>query len=73
MAKRRIMGMPRFLLVGLLCLFVLLFVVGFLVGPLGRSMFGDLGLPAWLSLPHPEFKLPALPIALSVPGLRWSF
>jgi len=59
MAKRRVLGMPRPLLVGVLSLFVLLFVVGFLVGPLGRSMFGDLGLPAWLSLPHPEFKLPA--------------
>ncbi len=76
MAKRRILGMPRFLLVGLLCLFVLLFVFGFLVGPLGRSMFGDLGLPAWLSLPDPEFHLPAatafhlfgFPIANSIIG-----
>ena len=76
MAKRGALGMSRPLLVGVLSLFVLLLVVGFLVGPLGRSMFGDLGLPAWLSLPHPEFKLPAetvfhlfgLPIANSIIG-----
>ncbi|MGB2828367.1 MAG: F0F1 ATP synthase subunit A [Dehalococcoidales bacterium] len=76
MAKRRVLGMPRLLLVGILCLFVLLLIVGFLVGPLGRSVVGDLGLPAWLSLPHPEFKLPAetafhlfgFPIANSIIG-----
>ncbi len=76
MAKRGALGMSRPLLVGVLSFFVLLFVVGFLVGPLGRSMFGDLGLPAWLSLPQPEFKLPAetvfhlfgLPIANSIIG-----
>ena len=76
MAKRGALGMSRPLLVGVLSLFVLLLVVGFLVGPLGRSMFGDLGLPAWLSLPRPEFKLPAetvfhlfgLPIANSIIG-----
>jgi len=36
-----------------------LFVVGFASGPLGRSMFGDLGLPGWLSVPRPEPELPA--------------
>ncbi|MGB2877551.1 MAG: F0F1 ATP synthase subunit A [Dehalococcoidales bacterium] len=76
MAKRRVLGMPRLLLVGILFVFVLLLIVGFLVGPLGRSVVGDLGLPAWLSLPHPEFKLPAetafhlfgFPIANSIIG-----
>jgi len=59
MAKRDTLGMPRHLLIGVLFIFVILLVVGFLVGPLGRKIFGDLGLPAWLSLPHPEFRLPA--------------
>ncbi len=76
MAKRRILGMPRLLLVGILVLFVLLLIVGFLVGPLGRKIFGDLGLPAWLSLPQPELHLPAetvfhlfgFPIANSIIG-----
>ena len=40
MAGRRILGMPRLVLIGILCLFVLLLIVGFLVGPLGRSMVG---------------------------------
>ena len=76
MAKRRILGMPRPLLVGVLFFIVFLFVVGFLVGPMGRKIFGDLGLPAWLSLPHPEFQLPAetafhlfgFPVANSIIG-----
>jgi len=76
MGGRRILGMPRFILIGILCLFVLLLIVGFLVGPLGRSMVGELGLPAWLSLPHPEFHLPAetafhifgFPVANSIIG-----
>jgi F-type H+-transporting ATPase subunit a len=37
----------------------LLFVVGFISGPLGKSLFGDLGLPGWLSMPRPDPKLPA--------------
>jgi len=51
--------MPRLFLAGLLFLIVFLLVVGFLVGPLGKNIFGDVGLPEWLSLPHPEFELPA--------------
>ncbi len=76
MAKRHVLGMPRLLLIGILCLVVLLLIVGFLVGPLGRSMVGGLGLPAWLGLPHPEFHLPAetafhifgFPVANSIIG-----
>ncbi len=37
----------------------LLFVVGFISGPLGKSLFGDLGLPGWLSIPRPDPRLPA--------------
>jgi len=76
MAKRGVLGMPRTLFLGVVFILVLLLVVGFLVGPLGRSMIGDLGLPAWLSLPHPEFQLPAetafhlfgFPVANSIIG-----
>ena len=76
MAKRKVPGMPRLLLIGVLFILVLLLVVGFLVGPLGKSMIGDLGLPAWLSLPNPEFQLPAetafhifgFPVANSIIG-----
>jgi F-type H+-transporting ATPase subunit a len=39
--------------------FLGLFVVGFVSGPVGKSMFGDLGLPSWISVPQPHPQLPA--------------
>ena len=59
MPKRGFLGCSFPLLVGILLVFLLLFVIGFVIGPLGRSMFGDLGLPSWLSVPRPEPELPA--------------
>ena len=59
MPKRGGLALSRPIVVGVLLVFFLLFVVGFISGPLGRSMFGDLALPSWLSVPQPEFKLPA--------------
>lgn len=59
MPKRRILGLSFPVLVGILLIILLLFLVGFIVGPLGKSMFGDLGLPGWLSVPQPHPELPA--------------
>ncbi len=59
MPKRGGLGLSRPVLVGVLFVFFLLLVVGLVSGPLGRSVLGDLGLPHWLSVPQPEFKLPA--------------
>ncbi|MFQ6122031.1 MAG: F0F1 ATP synthase subunit A [Dehalococcoidales bacterium] len=59
MPKRGYAGFSLPILAGVLLVFLLLFVVGFVVGPLGRSMLGDLGLPSWLSVPQPEVELPA--------------
>ncbi|MFC1869978.1 F0F1 ATP synthase subunit A [Chloroflexota bacterium] len=59
MAKRRYLGLSLPVLVGFLLLFLALFAVGFAGGPLGKSMFGDLGLPGWLSVPQPHPELPA--------------
>ena len=59
MPKRGGLALSRPVVVGVLLVFFLLLVVGFISGPLGRSMLGDLGLPHWLSVPQPEFKLPA--------------
>lgn len=58
MPKRGCLGFSLPVLTGVLLVFFLLFVVGLVSGPLGRSMFGDLGLPSWLSVPRPEPKLP---------------
>ena len=59
MSKRGYLGLSFPLVIGILVVFLVLFVVGFAVGPLGRSIFGDLGLPSWLSVPRPEPQLPA--------------
>ena len=59
MPKRGGLGFSIPVLAGVLFVFLLLLVVGFVIGPLGRSMFGDLGLPSWLSVPRPSPELPA--------------
>ncbi len=43
-------------------------VIGFLAGPLGKSMIGDVGLPDWISVPSPEPHLPA-PVLFNIFGL----
>jgi len=73
-AKRGCLGCSFPILVGAMILFLTLFVVGMLGGPLGRSLFGDLGLPSWLTVsePHPElaaeevFHLFGFPITNSI-------
>jgi len=57
--KRGCLGYSFPVIVGVLLLFLVLFVIGFAVGPLGKSLFGDLGLPSWLSVPRPDPQLPA--------------
>jgi F-type H+-transporting ATPase subunit a len=56
--KRGSLGLPLPVLGGVLLVLVL-FLAGFVIGPLGRSIFGDLGLPSWLIVPQPEPELPA--------------
>ena len=73
--KKGCLGCSFPILVGALLIFLVLFVVGFVSGPLGKSMLGDVGL-SWLSVPRPEPKLPAevvfhlfgFPIANSIIG-----
>jgi F-type H+-transporting ATPase subunit a len=73
--KKGCLGCSFPLIIGVLLVFVVLFLVGFAVGPLGRSMLG-LQLPSWLSPPQPDPKLPAdvvfhlfgLPITNSIIG-----
>ena len=57
--KRGCLGCSLPVVIGVAVFFLAFFVLGFLVGPLGRSMFGDLGLPSWLSVPRPHPELPA--------------
>jgi len=59
MPKRGLLGCSFPLTVGILLLFLVLFIVGFASGPLGKSILGDVGLPSWLSVPRPHPELPA--------------
>jgi F-type H+-transporting ATPase subunit a len=58
-AKRGCLGCSFPMLIGILLLLLVLFIIGFVSGPLGKSMLGDLGLPSWLSVDRPHPELPA--------------
>jgi F0F1-type ATP synthase membrane subunit a len=57
--KRRLLGCSFPLAIGLIVLILAIFIIGFLAGPLGKSIIGDIGLPSWLSVGAPHVKLPA--------------
>ena len=59
MPKRGCLGCSFPILIGIVLVFLVLFILGFLAGPLGKSLVGDVGLPSWLSVPRPDPKLPA--------------
>jgi len=59
MPKRGCLGFSVPVLAGIVFVFLALFIVGYVSGSLGRSMFGDIGLPGWLSVPRPSPELPA--------------
>ena len=59
MPKRRFLGFSLPIVVGGLLVILALFLVSLLSGALGSSLFGDLGLPSWLSAPRPDPTLPA--------------
>jgi F-type H+-transporting ATPase subunit a len=57
--KKGCLGCSFPLIIGLAVVLLVLLGIGIAAGPVGKSIFGDLGLPAWLSVPQPELKLPA--------------
>jgi F-type H+-transporting ATPase subunit a len=66
--KRGFLGcsLPVLIIVAIITLAIV--VIGFLAGPLGKSIVGDIGLPSWLSVASPEPHLPA-PVLFHVFGL----
>jgi F-type H+-transporting ATPase subunit a len=66
--KRGCLGCSFPILIIIAIIALALVVIGFLAGPLGKSLVGDVGLPEWLSVPSPEPQLPA-PVLFHVLGL----
>ena len=59
MPKRGYLGCSFPVLIGVLVIFLALTVFSFISGALGSTLFGDLGLPGWLTVPRPHPTLPA--------------
>jgi len=59
--KRGCLGCSFPMLIGIIVVLLVLLIVGFAAGPIGKSMFGDL-FPSWLSIDTPELHLPASPV-----------
>ena len=59
MPRRGCLGCSLPVLVGVFVIFLTLTVFGLIGGALGSSLFGDLGLPSWLTVPRPDPQLPA--------------
>jgi F-type H+-transporting ATPase subunit a len=57
--KRGCLGFSLPMLIGLTVFILGLLIVGFIIGPLGQKMLGDIGLPEWLSVAKPQPELPA--------------
>ncbi len=59
MPKRGCLGCSFPVLIGILFIFLALTVFSLISGALGSSLFGDLGLPGWLTVSRPHPELPA--------------
>jgi F-type H+-transporting ATPase subunit a len=66
--KRGCLGCSFPILIIVVVVVLTLLVIGFLAGPLGKKIIGDVGLPSWLSVGAPEPHLPA-PVLFNVFGL----
>ena len=73
MPKGKILGMSFPVLIGLVVFLLVLFVVGILAGPIGKSIletFGiNLELPSWISVSQPHPELPAERVFFNTPLL----
>lgn len=57
--KKGVLGCSFPLFIGILVVCLVLFIVGFASGAIGKSMLSGVTLPGWLSVPRPEPELPA--------------
>jgi len=66
--KRGCLGCSFPLIIGILVVFIALFVLGFLAGPIGQKLIPGVQLPEWMSVPRPDPHLPA-PVIFHLFGL----
>ncbi len=59
MTKKGCLGCSFPLIIGIAVVFLALFVIGFLAGPIGQKLIPGVNLPGWLSVPRPDPHLPA--------------
>lgn len=57
--KRGCLGCSFPILIGIVIVFLALFVIGFLAGPIGQKLIPGVTLPGWMSVPRPDPHLPA--------------
>jgi F-type H+-transporting ATPase subunit a len=57
--RRGCLGCSFPILIGIAIVFLALFVIGFLAGPIGQKLIPGVEMPGWLSVPRPEPHLPA--------------
>ena len=76
MAKKGCLGCSFPVLISVIIVFLALFVIGFLAGPIGQRLIPGVSLPEWISVPSPDphlsapviFNLFGLPITNSIIG-----
>lgn len=56
--KKGLLGLSRPVLIGIVVLILFLLITGFLAGPIGKKLFGDVGIPEWLIVERPTPTLP---------------
>ncbi|MFC2034592.1 F0F1 ATP synthase subunit A [Chloroflexota bacterium] len=69
MPKRRLLGCSFPIAIILVVVVLVLFLIGFLSGPLGQSIFPNIELPGWLSVDQPHPELPAERVFVNSPFL----
>ena len=59
MPKRKILGLSFPVLITFAVIILVLFIIGFLAGPIGQKLFPGIALPDWITVPRPDPRLPA--------------
>jgi len=67
-AKKGCLGCSFPVIISIIIVFLALFVIGFLAGPIGQKLIPGVSLPEWISVPRPDPQLPA-PVIFHLFGL----